>query len=213
MLLGLYYFYLFILFIDVIIGMYKYYQYDEKIKIVLFLIVATFLCEVIATLLSYSTIGRDPIYHFYSVLEVSLTTLFFIKTIELKNYQIKFFLSITIWMVIAFINMYLYQPLNEINSNILIIESFFIILMSLFALYKMLLDESITNIVNYPHFWIWVMFLLLWSGSFFFWGYIRVLMSEKKISIVAFFFQEIINIVVYTGIGLMFWKFPKKNSI
>ena len=202
--------YLFVLVVTIIIGIIRYRRFDNATKILLLLLVVTTISEFICLFRVENHLGKAPVYHFYNILEILLTTAYFLKTIKSYHFFRVMLISIIVWPLLGIFNTFFLQPLHKFNSNILMLESICIIAMSLYSLYKILLNDTLYNVLKYPHFWIWSIQLFFWSSSFFFWGYYEVLMQKGWALMPSFAkAQAIINILVYFGIGLTFLFYPK----
>jgi len=202
--------YLIVLVLTIIKGFIRYKRFDNATKVLLLLLCITTISEIICLIRVENHKGKAPVYHIYTIIEILLTTAYFLKTIKSYHFSRYMLISATIWPVLGMLNLVYLQPLHKFNSNILMLESICIIAMSLYSLYKILLNDTLHNVLKYPHFWIWSLQLFYWSSSFFFWGYYEVLM-QRGWSLMPSFAkaQAIINILVYFGIGLTFLFYPK----
>lgn len=207
----LFYIYLIVLYLNFIIGIakYKHLDFGSIMLVLLFLFGA--INETICRILIKRHLGYEVPYHIYSIIELSLTSIYFGYSIMVLNIKRWIILSIAISILIGAGNLY-FQHLDSINTNMLLIESFVIISMALYSFYKMLLNDWIINLFHYPHFWFWTAFLLLWSGSFFFWVFFDVLIKkESDFRIVAQYGQIALNLIVYLITGLTLFLIPKKK--
>ncbi len=206
--LYLWYLYLLILILNVLIGLVKLKFFDNATKILLLLLFIATVNESFCRLLMAFNLYYQPCYHIYSVLELTLTTVYFLYTIGIKS---AYKYTRTIFFVcfcIGITNLY-FQPLTIINTNVLVIECLVIIPMAHFAFYKMLLNDSIINIFQHPHFWFWSAFLLLWTSTFFFWAFLDHLMITKYKVIVSYC-QILMNLATYLITGLTLLYYPKQ---
>ncbi len=202
--------YLIVLVLTVFKGILRFRRLDSASKILLLLLAITTTSEFVCLIRIESHLGKAPIYHVYSVIEIILTTAYFLKTIKSYHFPAKFIISSVIWLLLGILNVIFLQPIYKFNSNYLLLESICTIAMSLYTLYTMLVNDTIHNVLKYPHFWTWSLLLLLWSSSFFFWGYYEVLTQKGWAYLpAAANTQAIINILVYFGIGLTFLFYPK----
>lgn len=155
---------------------------------------------------------KTPVFHFYNIAEMLLIATYYILLIWKRKKLWYIILSIIVFSALGLLNIIYLQPLNRLNSNFLILESFFTIAFSLYSLYRILLDDDIIKVLRFPHFWISALLLLLASGSFFFWTVvIQILKDHRHYLLFAENTQMIINIIVYLGIGLSFLLYHKKE--
>ncbi len=208
-LLLFYWVYLPVLFLGVLIGIFRFKMLDTGSRIILILLVLTTLNELSELFMVRKGIGKELLYHFFSIIEILLISIYFFIVLSPKKYRLYCCGAIIFWPTIGFLNM-LVQPTTVINSNILIIESICIIAMSLYSLYKILLNDNIMNIIRYPHFWIWACLILYSSSTFFFWAFFDELIKKQtNYKQALLLLQVVVNIILYAGIGLTFLLLPK----
>ena len=202
--------YLFIVLCISIIGIYRYNKLGSRIKLVVWLVLFTMISEYLGVLFKYFHIKKAILYHIYSYLEISIYTLYFIATLKIKSLNIKI-LSIAFWFLLALVNILFFQKATKFNSYILIVESFSIIAMSLYALYKIILDDYIIQVFRSPHFWIWSAALFYWSGTYFYFAFIDwIYFAKSSYTDIMSYFDVFLNIIFYMIVGLIFLKYPKK---
>src|SRR5579872_1368285 len=201
----LYYIYLVIFALVLIIGLCKYKYFDGYGKIIFAILFVAFINELVILVLNFYQFNTKFLYHIYCAIDFILMLLFFLKTINTNNRTAFYVISIII-VCLAVLNCIFFQPITSLNSNMLILESFFVIIMSLYSLYRILLNDKITFITRYPIFWFWVLFLTLYAGTFFFWAIIKTVgRNNNDYFLPMEYTQEIINIVVYAGFGFAFF--------
>ncbi len=206
----LYYLYLTILFLCSICGFISYKHFDLKSKILYCSILLSLLAELAREVLVILFNIKAPVYHFLCFLDITLITIYYIKTIKLKHEF--FFISISIITPLALeiLNTWFFQPMKSLNSNMFILESFVVIIFSLHSLYCILLDDNVKNPIINPDFWFWSFLLFMWSGTFFFWAYIKLIYTNAKEYVdLMQYIQISINAFVYFGIGTIFYYYPK----
>ena len=178
-------------------------------KLIFFLLLTAGVSEFLGFILSIAKIKRGPIYHVYSVVEISLYSICFLDTLKFNRVIAKALLS-SFWLMIAILNIKLFQPITRFNSNMLVIEAFSIIAMSIFALYKILLNNMIVNIFKSTLFWIWSLTLFYWCGTFFYWAFIELIYTRgSPYTNFISYFQVAINIIFYAGMAVVFLFYPK----
>ncbi len=204
----------FVLLASVIVGIVRYKYYDKATRIILLLLSISLLSEIA----SYAAVRleaidlKDVIYHCYSIVEIVLVTLFFLEAIKPYRYRKLKLLAIFLWPVMGILNVILLQPLRKLNTNMLMLESFSIITMSLYLIYWLLKKNSNENIVKNPHFQMAVVWLVYWSGTFFFWAFIKILYGDRWPYIhTAITLQSMLLLVTYLGFLLIFLFYPKNT--
>lgn len=205
--------YLIALFISTIGPIFKLKYFDHRARAIFCLLAITFFSEIAATITLYFGLGKNIVYHFFNVIELTLMTYYFLKTVRVKK-ACRFTLVFGItYSLIAFLNEQLFQPLKTLNSNFIALESFLVISMSLYALYN-ILKSDVLQVTKQPHFWLWVILLFYFSCTFFFWPFVKIIYKEKPTyySVIASL-QVIANIITYIGIGIVLAIYPKIKSL
>jgi hypothetical protein len=210
--LDLFYTYLLILGISCSISLVKFKRLDNASKVISVLFTCAFITELSALFLAKFIKVKNPAYHIYSILELFLTTVYFIKVIRVSNAKHYILTAAILSPLIGLINMH-YQHIRTINSYMLIFESFTFICMALYALYRILVDENVINVFSYSHFWIWALFLFYWSGSFFYWAFlISIVHLKSSLGYWVSIWQVAINIILYSGVGVILFLYKKNAS-
>jgi hypothetical protein len=201
-----YLFYLYLVFVaaGIAAGLINYSRYDAAAKIILLLLIFTLVSECLSRI-----IMREPVYQVFNVVETSTIIFYFSRTAKLKyRYFVPGF--VVLWIVLCLLNIAFLQPFYVLNTNMISLESFVAITMSLYALYQILIDDAIDTPLQHPHFWIWICLLLYFSCTFFFWPCIRILYRQKSHYYgVVIYSQIIVNILAYAGLSLTLLLYPK----
>lgn len=199
-----------------IVGIARYRSLETSMRMIVAFLLLTCGSELCSYFLStnknFDT--RDAVYHFYNIIQAFLISAYFIFAIKPeKNFKI-LIASAVVWPIIGILNALFLQPINSLNNNMLMVESFAFVTMSLYLIYRILQNEGIMNIFSYPHFLIAVLFLLLWSTSYFFWAFVKILYTAKWQHMQSvMYLQAVVNIIFYSGIGLVLFFYPKNKPI
>lgn len=178
---------------------------DKWITIWIFATIISELCGIYG-ILKYK--NNMPVFHIWSPIELFLISMYFNESVAfLKKYKIGIIIGI-IGCLVALINVIFFQPINTLNSIFLLFEGFVIICYCLFAFYFLVLKEQ--EIIYNTHFWFTTFLLVYWSSIFVFWGIYSFLHTTfKQYMIAATYLLWIINILTYTGIGIVFINYRK----
>lgn len=195
------------------VGLARYKQFDKAMRI----LVLWLLMIVIAELSTYFLIksGKNNIkpivFHLSSVIEIILISAFFLRLLKPPHYASLMFANILFWPIVGGLNIIFLQPITQLNTNMLMLESFSIISMSLYFIYQMLKNDLVENIFQQPHFWISVLWLILWGSTFFFWAFIRILYKNNWTHVgTVMNLHAATNLIVYAGITSVLFFYPKK---
>lgn len=207
---GVYYI---ILLLATIIGILLYRRLDTALRFIVILLILTVMSEttsyILVELEEYGV--RYSMFHIYSILQLILITLFFIYATRPFHYRKQIAITIFACPLIGVLNIVFFQPIDKLNTNMLMLECLIINTMSLYFIYW-LIKHSVQNLFKSSHFQITLTLLVLWSSTFFFWGLIPVLDDDNwaYINIIGHI-HAITNIVVYGCIALIIYYYPKKR--
>jgi len=190
------------------------YRYvDVGGMIIMGFLLFSMLTEVSAEIVYLLTNNKAPVFHFSAVINLLIVTMYFIKMLKLKAEAQYIIAALILLPLLSVVNSIYLQPLNKPNTNILMLRSLSIIIMSLVALYKMFVDESIKKVTRYPHFYFWSLLLLMHAGTFFFWGLLLTISSQDRQYLpLVQYTQGSINALVYLGIGGAFLLYRKRKT-
>ena len=198
-----------------VIGITRYKYLDNAMRMMVVLQILSACCE----LASYIAVAhrkyaaRYTIYHFYTVFQAFLFTAYFIYAIKPYRYQRMVWASAMFWLVIGVLNVLFLQPLNTLNSNMMMTECFCFTTLSLYYIYHLLEDDTIIDIFAYPHFWMAFIILVAWGSTLFFWAFIELLYQIHWSHIVAVLYIQVLsNILTYFSMAavLLFYRVNKK---
>lgn len=205
----LFYLYLGVLFLASVIGYIRYNLLDYGSKILLCLVTLAVLCESITAFERFFTYLKAPVYHIYNVIEIILIALYFLYTVRFRN-RLLFISLCLLFIGVEIANTVLYQPITRLNTNFITFECLLVIPMSLYSLYKILINDAVDKILNYVHFWFWTCLLVYFSSCFFFWQFIVYFYKHNQLYYtISGNMHIVINLLVYTGILLVFLYYPK----
>ncbi len=207
--------YYIILLLATMTGIILYKRLDTALRFIVILLILTVLSESVSyTLVGLEKYGvRYSLFHVYSVLQLLLISLFFIYAIKPYHYRKLIVVASILCPLIGILNIIYLQPIDKLNTNMLMFESFAINAMSLFYIYWAVKNTSIKRLFKHAHFQMSLLFIFIWSCTFFFWAFISVLyIGEWKYVNYASYVIMMVNIIVYGGIGLTVYYYPIKHN-
>ena len=184
---------------------------DINGRVVIAFLLFSCLTEIVTQTIFLLHGNKAPVFHFSAIVNFLIVTIYFIKTITVAKESLFILLALVILPLTSILNTVYLQPINNPNTNILVLRSFCIIAMALIALYKMLIDDTIARVTLYPHFYFWGFLLMMHTGTFFFWGLLLIIAKENKQYLPLIqYIQGSINALVYLGMGLTFLLYRKR---
>lgn len=190
--------YLSILFIGILIGIYRWRAMDMSLhSIVLYLILT---CGVESTayyLMNYLKISPLFLYHFYSPIYFSTIAWYFHQVIKQPVVK-KGVIYITLFFICFSIYTSSIQSLKEINSAATSVESVFIILLSCFTIYELFERMDSVRLTDEHSFWVSLGFALFNIGTFIYFSLQAYLFRETpEIGKLLFVLVKLLNFVLY----------------
>lgn len=207
--------YYIILLLAAITGIIRYRHLDTALRFIVILLMLTVTSEtasyILVELKEYGM--RYSFFHIYSILQLLLISLFFIYAIKPYHYRKLIVVASALSPLMGILNIIYLQPIDKLNTNMLMFESFAINAMSLFYIYWAVKNTSIKRLFKHAHFQMSLLFIFIWSCTFFFWAFISVLyIGEWKYVNYASYVIMMVNIIVYGGIGLTIYHYPIKYN-
>ena len=204
-----FYIYLSLILISFIVGLIKFKSLNKQFKIVACFLGYTFLSEVFSRILALKIHNSNPVYHFYSPIEVLfICSFYFFSTNQFYFKKIVFytFLFLELFSVI---NSSFFQHLMEFNSNIDLVKTLFAILLGfIILLEKMKGPFNNDSILDSEMI---ILIAILWfniTSFIFFMAYnyfVKNLISTKELGIIQF----TSNIIYYFLFLLSLLKFKE----
>src|SRR6185312_11074908 len=120
-------------FATVVFGIMRYKYFDNAAKIIFWLILFSFIMEIINKKLSFDKQYeiRNGIYHFLCVIDFSVMILYFLETIKIKQIRRYALLLSSVVIALGTLNVTYFQNITTLNSNMLLLQSFVVIIMAL----------------------------------------------------------------------------------
>lgn len=192
------------------IGLYNFFALDRGGKIICFLLFTEIVNESIAWYTAKKFHTNIPEYNIYSLVELAITCWYFNNIIDtFKRKNIGFYIG-AIGVSLGILDIMFLEHIDVLNSYFLFLEGFLIIGMCLFAFFRLLLKHDELRLFKYAHFWLICIFLFFWCITYLSWGLYDIIGRNfsQYIPIISFCIW-IVNIMTYSGIGLIFFLYPK----
>lgn len=200
----------------VVASLLKYTYLDRPVRILAFLLSVTALSEFLSYM-AYTSEKyevKNTLYHFYNASQAILYSLYFIYTIKPYNHRKYVRAAILTWILVGAANVNFLQPLTELNTNMILLESFAFVSMSLYYIYNRITVADNGRVLSEPKLIFAIIFLVNWSSTLFFWATIKILYRNHwKYIQTMMDMQVIIGTIVYTSIAATILMYPKKKTI
>jgi len=179
------------------------------LKIAGYLILATFVIEIIATYFSIRGINNLFIYHFFVVVELAFFAFFFRKIIEEKTLRLGICIAVFIFALVCLIFMKTIQPVSSYPSFSIMIKDALVSTMAFIFFREVLNNQKYTILEREPLFW-FVAGLIIYSiGSFFLEGIMKyAIKNNRPVANKLFYISMILSYIfrIFTIVGFLLVK-------
>lgn len=189
---------------------------SAPLRVVVWLLLLTAICEWVAYF-AYSNkmyVAKGAIYHFFNMVQATLLSAYFILLSDVQRKRILIVASAIIWTLTGTLNMLLLQPMEGLNSNMLMVESFAFITLSLNDIYQQLRAHTDVSTFTTARFAFAMICLIMWSSTLFFWATVKILHTNHWKHIDTLINANIVNeIVMYLAITTILLSRPKHTNV
>lgn len=210
---GVLYAYYFSIILAAIIGIVRFESSDRALRILTILFIMTVISEVLCyiSLIEGHYKTRYSLFHMYSIFQGGLLSGYFLELIKPYHHG-KYLIAIVVfWPLTGLLNIIYLQPLDALNSNMLLTESLVFITLSLLFIYITLKGE---RVIITSHFIISLIMLVFWSSTLLFWATIKILYRNHwKYTDQIMYAQAIVNIFAYLSIAITIFYHTKKKNL
>ncbi len=186
-------------------GLIQWKKLDLPARILCALFGLTFLSEISAWRCALHFGNNMAVYHFFSPVQFLLICTYFNYTIDIfRKYSIGYIIGIS-GLLLALTSTLYIQPCHSINSVFLLFESLMIAAISLFAFFRLLLEEEAIDLKHQFHFWSTGVFFLFWTLTMCYWGLFNAMKAKLTDSILFIqIFILLLNILCYVSMFILF---------
>lgn len=190
-----------------LLGILRYKHLPDYLRAVVFLLSVTFLSELVGRYLAYAIHNSNPVYHFYSALELACLGGFFYKVSKvgwIKKASIVIYAGL---ILISCINSLYFQTFYQFNSNIDLIKMPVTFLVSAIVLINLFFSDTEEDASFWPRTIAIIAFFWFNAASFVFYVFYNFFLNngfEKSylnilhfVSNIIFYFLLFISLVVY----------------
>lgn len=180
---------------------------DKASKFFLLYLFITSTFEVAASITAIYYHNNLFILNLFSIVQFILSCIYFglnIRSLNKTKLIILLITGIIIWTITSLI----YIKQSSLNTPFLVFESLIIVILCLYYFYNLLNADDYKFYT--PHYFITSLLLIFWSFTFMYWLFgltIRTNMAENGLMLSNMIW--VINILTYTGFGLVFLFYKK----
>lgn len=149
-----------------------FFRLQHVFRILSLMIIVTLISELTAKYVAYSyQFSNNIIYHFFTPVEYGFYTAIFAGFLQQRTWTRVLVVSWIILAGIGIVNALYIQPLHQSNTNIMIMESVFLVFFSLILFLKMKDDAMYDDILKEGVFWFNSAVLMYYSFNILVWGF------------------------------------------
>lgn len=205
----LYYVYLTTILVSLICGLKNRKIVDASSRYMIVLLAFALIGELAATV-SYDLINnKNPVFHFTSIISLYIVVCYFVSFLKPVNRRIFLVAATVLLPMLGVLNALFLQDFTSLCTYTLRLRSVVVAVLALIFLYRILVTDEIMSPSGYPHFWFTLSLLTIYSVTFFFWSYIRVLFIKGHYEELTRNIHIGLNIVAYGSIGFVLFRYPK----
>ena len=197
----------------IITGIHNFRSLDKASRILLFLMLFTFINESIADYFIAKYNNSNVIYGLFNPIQLLFIAAYYnYSTSAFKENNIALYIGM-VGAVFGFVNYIWIQTPFKMNNFFLLLESLIVIALSLYAFYRLLLEDESLVLTRLSHFWLTSIQLFFWTATFFIWGlynYMTVTLGIGAQLIHTVLLS--VNIIYYVGIGTVFILYKKMQK-
>lgn len=199
-----------IIFTGALVGLIRFDRLGSAQKFLLTLLVLAFLAEAVSFYLSRSSSNSYPVFHLYALLEYGLLALIYSRGFKSIGLSKVLMSSVFLMVVYAILNVIFFQPLTVPNTNVTIVSSVIMIVVSVLFFFRVLNEMRYAQIEKSAMFWISIGVLIYFASSLIMFFYLTgiapaVLGDVEVVIMVNIFF----NIIHYLCFNIALWMDPE----
>ncbi len=153
---------------------------QRPFRLLAVLVVLTLLSELTAKYVAYILHNNNMVYHFFTPVEFLFYVLIYQQFFSSKKWNYILWLCFAILVFSEIFNTIFFQPLNVDNTNILILESIFLVAFSLSLFIKISESEYHQHLLKEGIFWFNSAVLFYYAFNILIWGFHSIQVYNLK---------------------------------
>ncbi len=150
------------------------------------------------------------LFHIFTLCEGILLTLYFRSFFHLKWVRNIFNILLISFPILVFINLKFWEPLDHYPSIPRMIECILMMVLSIIFFMNVFQQSTITNLIEYPHFWLASGLLLYFAGTFFMNLVGQIVLNTKKLGFDVYDIHSFLNIFLNIIYTIALWMSSKR---
>lgn len=186
---------------------------DRPSKLIVLLLMLTFVAENTATYFAYKFHNSNIVYGVFNPIQLVVIAFYYYESIKADKKKYSILVVGLVASIIGLLNYFFVQTPNTINNFFLLLESLVVIFFSLYSFYQMLLTDEDLQLTRYVHFWITSILLFFWTSTFLIWGLYDYLTIQLGIGLpIIHNTLLLVNVITYIGFGTVFLLYKKMQT-
>ena len=141
------------------------------------------------------------LYHIFTFCESILLILYFRTFFQQRWVRNILLLLLTLFSIFVLLNIKFWEPLTHYPSIPRMIECILMMVFSIIFFMNLFQQSIVTNLIEYPHFWLASGLLLYFAGTFFMNLVGQMVLDRKKLGFDVYDIHSVLNIflnIIYT---------------
>lgn len=189
---------------------------DIPVRIIRALILFTLFIEVfsecyISDLYQTNNLKNNMfLYHIFTFCEGILLTLYFRTFFQQKWIRNMLLIILTLFSILVLLNIWLWEPLDDYPSIPRMVECILMMVLSIIFFMNVFQQSTVTNLIEYPHFWLVSGLLLYFAGTFFMNLVGQTVLDKKKLGFDVYDIHSFLNIFLNIIYTIVLWMSSKR---
>ena len=198
-----------------VLSLFRIKKVTPSLRIISILLGFTLTVETVALWMNFHYHNNMLAYQVAGPVQLFVIALYYQETLPcLKKYKTAYWQG-GLGIIAALLNSRLQQHADFLNADFLLFEGFCVVAMALYAFYFLILKDISIPIFSLPLFWVSLIFLFFWCGTFIAWALFNILriLGQKEGLNKIYLGLWFINLACYVALAILFFiKKPVAND-
>jgi hypothetical protein len=150
------------------------------------------------------------LFHFSTLCECMLLILYFRTFFQQKSFKNTLLILLLGFPIFMLLNLQFWEPITHYPSIPRMVECILIMLLSIIFFMNIFQQSTITDLVQYPHFWLASGLLLYFAGTFFMNIVGQMVLDTKKLGFDVYDIHSFLNIFLNIIYTIVLWMSSKR---
>jgi len=188
-----------LLFLGIAVGVFYYRKLNSAFKYLIILLICVLITEVGSKIIPHYGFNKNPLYILFSILHYPIFSYIYYQFLsKKKDFKIHLLVTAFLYYFFVVLNIIYLQPVTIFPSNIILVESVFILSQILYLFYDMLHHPIQKPLTQQGMFWVNSGSLFFYSSTFIIFGFFNYFKKYQFEMNWAYFILWLTNIIMYS---------------